>query len=232
MASMDRSRRRSETASMSSTTSSSSSASAWMSSRSKGVTKVWSRRWRISLVSWSPRRSQSTTLLCWASRSSKSFTMLLSRRVHSAVFIADWLKSAKNRSSDGNSRNRSRTALFLVGAGGQVADVGGHVDRMVAEALVEAGDQSHLDDHRHAELPRGDLGREADAEVVELVILVVEAVMGAGIPIGVGVGGPVPHLDGDSAHLIHQPPHTGGELGGEAACRALGDVLGQVGAAL
>src|SRR5205823_13183835 len=148
--------------------------------------------------------------------------MLLSRRAHSAVFIADWLKSTKNRSSDGKSRNRSRTALFLVGAGGQVADVGGDVDRVVAEALVEASDQRHLNDDRDVELARGDLGREADVQVVELVVPVVEAVMGARVTVGVGIGGAVPHLDRDAAHLIDQAADAWRELGGEAARRPLG----------
>ena len=49
-----------------------------------------------------------------------------------------------------------------------------------------------------------------------------------GEPLGVGVGGGPPHVDGHLAHALHQAPAAGRQLGAEAAGGPTGHVFGQV----
>ena len=109
-----------DTASMSSTTSSSSSASAWMSSRSKGVTKRRVEALEDRAGELVAPALAGDDLVVSARRSVKSVDQSRRRRAHSAAFAAESLNSAKNPSSDGDAGG---TASRRSGPGGQVADV-------------------------------------------------------------------------------------------------------------
>jgi hypothetical protein len=90
---------------MSSTTSSSSSASAWMSSRSKGVTNDEFSLVRIALVISSPSCSEAL-IRSWPSEAPSEMTSRRCRAQAAALAEAR-LKSGKNESSVGSSRNRT-----------------------------------------------------------------------------------------------------------------------------
>ncbi len=117
-------------------------------------------------------------------------------------------------------------------AADEVGDPAGDVDRMVAEALEVAADQGHLHGDGDADLPRHELGGEAHLQVVELVVGLLEPVGGEGISLDVGVGGCSPHLDADASHLLYQASDARRQLSGNPPRRRLGDVLGEVVAAL
>ena len=53
-----------------------------------------------------------------------------------------------------------------------------------------------------------------------------------GGPFRVGAGCGVPHVQGDLGHALHDPPAHGGHLPADVGQGPLGDVLGQIGAAL
>lgn len=69
-------------------------------------------------------------------------------------------------------------------------------------------------------------------EVVELVVGTVERLGHLGIALEVGGGAGPPHLDTDPPHLLDEATDAGRELTRQTACGGLGDVLGEVVAAL
>ena len=102
---------------------------------------------------------------------------------------------------------------------------------MVAQALVEAGEQRHLgsDGHGHG-LTRHLVG-ETVVEDIELLVGLLEC-LGHGLAVAVGVGYDLPHLDRHVRHSLDDSPAHGAHFDAYVGRRPLGDVLSQVGAPL
>ena len=93
---------------------------------------------------------------------------------------------------------------------------------MVAEPLVEAGQQGELDGDRHGHGPGHGLDGEAHVQIVHFVVEVVHQGPSVRISFGVGVRGGPPHVDCHLAHPFDQTPAASRQLGTEprAARRA------------
>ncbi len=103
---------------------------------------------------------------------------------------------------------------------------------VVAEALVEAADESELDRNGDGHAARDDLGGQRDMAVIHLVVELLDGRGHVRRAIGEGVGGLAPHARGQLSHLLDEPPAARTHLASEAAHGAPGDVLGEVAAAL
>ena len=113
---------------------------------------------------------------------------------------------------------------------GEHFNAASQVDGMVAQAFVETSQQGDLGGHRGRHHTGGVVGELLVEDVEFLVGLVQLHVVGG--PLGVGVGGGIPHTEGDLGHSLDDPSTRGCHVRAKVGESTLGNVFGQIGAAL